>query len=50
MDTQKTGIVEKIVEALSVKSEPKGEDYYKIWDSWGMTMEEWKSLPTHEAK
>jgi hypothetical protein len=28
----------------------KGDDYLKIWDSWGMTKEEWNALPVNKSK
>lgn len=47
MDTSKK-MAEQAAEIFSA-NEPKNEDYYKIWDSWGMTKEEWKALEAKES-
>jgi hypothetical protein len=49
MNTQNGGIVEKIAEALSPSVNTKGEDYLKIWESWGMTKQEWAEVETKRA-
>jgi hypothetical protein len=49
METQNKGIVEKIAEALSPSVKVKGDDYFKIWESWGMTKQEWAEVEAKRA-
>ena len=37
----------EIAAALAPIFKGKDDDYFRIWDSWGMTKEEWQAL---EAK
>jgi hypothetical protein len=41
MEMSKETMENKVQEWLDSRPKPKTDAYYKIWDSWGMTKEEW---------